>query len=123
VQTFGSDAGVYQTVAPLTKGSTYLVSAWVKRLSGTLNLEAYPLNWSPAVMRRLDDQSSGWTQLTVGLTAVDTGAHLYLVAAPEADFLIDDVQIRPAPVQVGTPELLPYDFTANWRCRVTVKKV
>jgi hypothetical protein len=123
VHTFGNDAGVYQTLAPLAKGSTYLVSAWVKRLSGTLTLEAYSLNWGPAVMRRLDDRSTGWTKLTVGLTTVDEGAHLYLVASPEADFLIDDVQIRPAALQVGSPELLPYDFTSRWRHRVTLTPV
>jgi len=120
VHTFGPDAGVYQTVAPLTKGGTYLVTAWVKRLSGTLNIEAYPFHWGPAAMRRPDGRSNGWTQLAVGLTAVDEGAHLYLVATPEADFLIDDVQIHPAPLQVGVPELLPYDFGDLWRYRVTL---
>jgi hypothetical protein len=120
VRTFGADAGVYQTVTPLTEGSTYLVTAWVKRLSGTLAVEAYSFNWGPAVMRRLDDRSTGWTQIAVGLTTVDDGAHLYLVASPEADFLIDDVQFRPAPLQVGKPELLPYDFGAAWRCQVTL---
>jgi len=120
VHTFGSDAGVYQTLPPLIQGRTYLVTAWVKRLSGTLSVKAYPLNWGPAVMRRLDNQSTGWTQLTVGLTPVDKGAHIYLVADPEADFLIDDVQIREAPLQVGTPELLPYAITPRWRYRVPV---
>jgi hypothetical protein len=69
-------------------------------------------------MRRLDGSSSVWTRITVGLTTIDAGAHLYLVATPEADFLIDEVQVRPAPLQVGKPELLPYDFGPNWRYRV-----
>jgi hypothetical protein len=120
VHAFGSDAGVYQTIAPLVQGSTYLVTAWVKRLSGALAIEAYPQAWGPAVMRRVDDQSTGWTQLTVGLTAVDGGAHLYLVAWPEAEFLIDAVEIRPAPIQVSIPELLPYDLSPTWRYRLTL---
>lgn len=123
VTTLGSDAGVYQTIAPLETGRSYLVSAWVKRLSGTLNIEAYSYAWGPAIMRRLDGRTSGWVQITVGLTAVDGGAHLYLVAAPEADFLIDDVQLRPAAVRVGAPEPLPYDFTNHWRYRASVALV
>ena len=65
VKTFGSDAGVYQSLAPLEKGRTYLVTAWVKRLSGAVAVEAYPFAWGPAVMRRVDDTSSGWTRLSV----------------------------------------------------------
>lgn len=120
VRTFGSDAGVYQTVAPLAKGRTYLVSAWVKRLSGTLALEAYAYGWGPAIMRRLDSFTSGWTRLTVGLSTIDEGAHLYLVAAPRAEFLIDDVELRPASVQVSAPQLQPYDLGSRWRYRVRI---
>ncbi len=120
VRTFGPDAGVYQTVAPLAKGRSYVVSAWVKRLSGTLGLEAYSYGWGPAIMRRFDGFTRAWTRLTVGLTTVDEGAHLYLVAAPEAEFLIDDVELRPATVQVTAPELLPYDLGSRWRYRVKV---
>jgi len=120
VHTFGSDAGVYQTLAPLQKGGTYLVTAWVKRLSGTLAIEAYPYAWGPAVMRRLDGSRTDWTQITVGLSPIDAGAHLYLVASPEADFLIDDVRVRPAPVQVGAPERIPYDLGMSWRYRVAL---
>jgi len=122
IKTFGSDAGVYQSLAPLEKGKTYLVSAWVKRLSGTLAVEAYPYAWGPAVMRRLDGHSAGWTRLTVGLTPLDGGAHLYLVAAPEADFLIEDVQVAPATVQVSVPEPLSYDFREAWRYRTTLTR-
>jgi len=120
VKTFGSDAGVYETLAPLEQGRTYLVSAWVKRLSGTLAVEAYPYAWGSAVMRRLDGQSTGWTRLTVGLTPIDGGAHLYLVAAPQAEFLIDDVEVSPAAVQVSAPEVQPYDLGDHWRYRVAV---
>ena len=122
VKTSGSDAGVYQSISPLEKGRTYLVTAWVKRLSGAVAVEAYSLAWGPAVMRRVDDSSKGWTRLAIGLTPVDGGAHLYLVASPQADFLIDDVQIKPAEVQVGEPESLPYDFAGYWRYRVAVKQ-
>lgn len=118
VRTFSNDAGVYQSLIPLEEGRTYLVSAWVKRLSGALAIEAYPAAWGPAVMRLVDESSSGWTRLTVGLTPIDGGAHLYLVAAPKADFFIDDVQIRPAPLQVGKPELVPFDFGPRWQFRV-----
>jgi hypothetical protein len=120
VKTFGSDAGVYQSLAPLEQGRTYLVSAWVKRLSGTLSVEAYPYAWGPGVMRRLDGQSAGWTRLTVGLTPIDGGAHLYLVAAPQAEFLIDDVEVTPATVQVSAPQVQPYDLGDHWRYRVTI---
>lgn len=120
VKTFGSDAGVYQTITPLDKGKSYLVSAWVKRLSGTLAVEAYPYAWGPAVMRRVDGSSSGWTRLSVGLTPIDGGAHLYLVAFPQAEFLIDDVQISPALLQVSAPQPLPYDYGSRWRYRVNV---
>lgn len=121
VKTFGGDAGVYQSLIPLEKGRTYLVSAWVKRLSGTLALVAYPEAWGSAAMRLLEGACEGWTELTVGLTPVDGGAHLYLVAAPQAEFLIDEVRIRPAAVQVGAPELLPYDFGDDWQFRVPVR--
>lgn len=121
IKTLGSDAGVYQTIAPLEPGKSYLVSAWVKRLSGTLAIEAYSHAWGPAITRLVDGSSTGWTRLAVGLTPVDGGAHLYLVAWPEADFLIDDVQIRPASVQVGLPQVLPYDFGSRWRYQVNVK--
>lgn len=120
VKTFGSDAGVYQTVTPLTKGRSYLVSAWVKRLSGTLGLEAYSYGWGPAIMRRFDRFTQGWTRVTVGLTTVDEGAHIYLVAAPEAEFLIDDVELHPAAVQVSAPAPLPYDLGSRWRYRVKI---
>ncbi len=120
VRTFGSDAGVYQSLIPLEKGRSYLISAWVKRLSGKLAIKAYPAAWGPGVMGLLDDRSSGWTQFTVGLTPIDGGAHLYLVAAPEADFLIDDVQIRPASIQVGKPELMPFDFSYRRQYRVSL---
>ena len=123
VKTFSGDAGVYQSLAPLEKGRTYLVSAWVKRLTGTLAVEAYPYAWGPAVMRRLEGVSSGWTRLTVGLTPIDGGAHLYLVAAPQADFLIDDVEVTPATVQVSLPEAQAYDLTDHWRYRLTVSRV
>jgi len=120
VRTFGGDAGVYQSLIPLDRGRTYLISAWVKRRSGTLAIKAYPTAWGPGVMCRLDGASSGWTRLTVGLTPIDRGAHLYLVAAPQADFLIDDVQIRPAPLQVGKPERLPFGFGSHWQYRVAL---
>jgi len=120
VHTFGSDAGVYQSLVPLQEDRTYLVSAWVKRLSGRLAIEAYPAAWGPAVMRLVDDRSSGWTFLTVGLTPIDGGAHLYLVASPEADFFIDDVQVRPAPLEVGQPKLVPFDFGSRWQYRVSL---
>jgi len=120
VKTFGSDAGVYQSLIPLEKGRTYLVSAWVKRISGRLTIEAYPAAWGPACMRVYDGESTGWTRLTVGLTPVDGGAHVYLVAAPEAEFLIDDVQIRPARLQVGKPELLPFDLGQTWQYLVSL---
>jgi len=123
VKALGSDAGVYQSLAPLEQGKTYLVSAWVKRLSGTLAVEAYPFAWGPAVKRRLDSVSTGWTHLTVGLTPVDGGAHLYLVAAPEAEFLIDEVEIHPATVQVSLPKPLPYDFGSRQSYRLTVTPV
>lgn len=123
VRTFGWDAGVYQTIAPLERGKTYLVSARVKRLSGQLAIEAYPHAWGPAVMRLLDNASSGWTRLTVALTPIDGGAHLYLVAAPEAEFLIDEVQIQPAAVRVSTPTLLPFDLSSRWRYEITVAPV
>jgi hypothetical protein len=118
VKTFGNDAGVYQTTAPLEQGRSYLVSARVKRLSGTLVVEAYPYAWGPAVMRRTDSTSTGWTRLAVGLTPIDGGAHIYLVASPQAEFLIDDVVVTPASVQVGAPEAQPYDFGDTWRYRV-----
>lgn len=118
IRTFGPDAGVYQTVAPLVRGRSYLVSAWVKRLSGTLAIEAYAGGWGSAIMRRFDSSTRDWTRLTAGLTTVDEGAHIYLVAAPQAEFLIDDVELRPAAVQVSTPELLPYDLGSRWRYRV-----
>ena len=122
VKTFSSDAGVYQSLTPLEPGRSYLVTAWVKRLSGALAVEAYPYAWGPAVMRRVDDSSKGWTRLSVGLTPIDGGAHLYLVASPQADFLIDDVQVTTAVVQVSTPEPRPYDFAGYWRYRVSVKR-
>jgi len=121
LKTFGSDAGVYQSIVPLTPDRSYLISAWVKRLSGTLNLECYPRAWGPAIMRGLDSQSEGWTKLTVGFTAKDAGVHLYLVAAPQAEFLIDDVEIHPAAVQVRVGEAQPYDFSGRWRYPVTLE--
>ena len=120
VRTFGSDAGVYQSVAPLRKGTTYLLTAWVKRLSGELAIEAYPHAWGPAVTRKVNRASQGWTRLVVGLTPIDAGAHIYLAAASQADFLIDDVSLRPAEVVAGTPEVLPYDFSGAWRTRTSV---
>ncbi len=123
VNTSGNDAGVYQTIAPLEQGTTYLVSAWVKRLSGALVIEAYPHAWGPAVMRRVDGESQGWRRMTVPLTPIDAGAHLYLVASRKADFLIDDVEVRPAPVRVGDPTAQPYDLTDAWRYRVTFSRV
>lgn len=122
VKTFGGDAGVYQTVSPLEKGETYFVSAWVKRLSGELAVEAYPFAWGPWVMRRTDRTSTGWTHIVVALTPTDSGAHIYLVASPQADFLIDDVAIQPAVVKVSAPALQPYDFSGLWRYRVTLSR-
>lgn len=120
IKTFGSDAGVYQTLPPLDKGTTYLVSAWVKRLSGELAVEAYPYAWGPCVMRHVDGSSQGWRQVVVGLTPIDGGAHLYLVATGKADFLIGDVHLRVAGIQVSDPTPQPYDLGATWRYRAVV---
>lgn len=123
IKCFGGDAGVYQTIAPLEAGKSYVVTAWVKRLSGTLAIGAYPHAWGPAVMRVIDADSTGWTRLAVGLTAVDAGAHLYLVSWPAAEFLIDDVEIHPAPLQVSAPQLAPYDFSGQWHYQVRLTPV
>ncbi len=120
IKTFGSDAGVYQTLAPLQQGAGYLVSARVKRICGKLSLVAYPHAWGPAVMRRVDESSEGWTQLTVGLTPIDGGAHLYLVAAPQAEFLIDDVRLRVAPVRVTEPVAEAYDLGPQWHYKASL---
>ncbi len=120
VKTFATDAGVYQTLSPLVTGRTYLLSAWVKRLSGALAIEAYSYAWGPAVMRVVDSSSSGWRHVSIALTPVDAGAHLYLVASPSADFLIDDLGLQPAPIQVDGPELLPYDLGASKSYRFTL---
>jgi len=120
IKTFGSDAGVYQTLSPLQQGTGYLVSAWVKRISGRLSLVAYPHAWGPAVMRRADESSEGWTELTIGLTPIDGGAHLYLVAAPQAEFLIDDVRVRVAPVKVTAPVAEAYDLGPQWHYKAAV---
>ena len=121
IKTFAGDAGVYQTLAPLAKGTTYLVSAWVKRLSGELGVVAYPHAWGPRLMGVADGVSNGWTRIDVGMTPVDGGAHLYLAASGKADFLIDDVQIRRAPVKVGDPVLLPYGLSDSWRYRAQIE--
>jgi hypothetical protein len=120
INTFADDAGVYQSIAPLDKGKTYFVSAWVKRLSGEARIEAYSLAWGPAVMRASDKASVGWVHCIIPLTPIDGGAHLYLVAAERADFLIDDVEIREAQVTVGAPVAQPYDFTDLVTYRVSL---
>ena len=124
IKTFGGDAGVYQSVHPLDQGKTYLLSAWVKRLSGSLAIEAYSYAWGPAIMRYVDSTSTNWQHVVVPLSPIDDGAHIYLVAAATtADFLIDDLDLRPAPVQVGDPELLPYDLgpTKPYRVRLSTQ--
>ena len=121
IKTFATDAGVYQTLAPLEKGTTYLVSAWVKRLSGELEVVAYPHAWGPRLMGVVDGRSNGWTRIDVGMTPIDSGAHLYLAASGKGDFLIDDVQIRRARVNVSDPVPLPYDLSDSWRYRAQVE--
>jgi hypothetical protein len=116
-----TDAGVYQTLAPLQKGTTYLVSAWIKRLSGTLEIAAYPKAWGPRLAGMVDADSEGWTQVNLGLTPSDGGIHLYLAASGRGEFLIDDVQIRQAPVKVRDPEPLPYDLSDSWRYRTRIE--
>jgi|GEM_PF-2168677 len=118
IQTSGG--GAYQTVTPLVKNTTYLVTAWVKRISGTINLDAYSHAWGPTIMRRSDDTSTGWTLMTAQLNTIDDGAHIYLMSSPKADYLIDDVQIHQAPIQVSKPEFTPYDFTSKWSYKVTL---
>ncbi len=118
IQTSGG--GAYQTVTPLVKNTTYLVTAWIKRISGTVNLDAYSHGWGPTIMRRSDDSSTGWTLMTAQLNTIDDGAHIYLISSPKADYLIDDVQIHKAPIQVSKPEFTPYDFTSKWKYKVTL---
>lgn len=118
VKTFGSDAGVYQTVHPLTKGRSYILTAWMKRLSGAAVVEAYSYGWGPAIVRLVDATGSGWTHVAAAFSTIDDGAHVYLVASPKADFLIDDVELRPAAVQVTSPERRPYDLGKYVRFRV-----
>ena len=59
MKTFGSDAGVYQSLTPLEKGRSYLVTAWVKRLSGALAVEAYRLSRSAQIVESPDDLDIG----------------------------------------------------------------
>ena len=76
IDTKGHDAGIYQSIQGLENDRCYLLTAWVKRLSGCIGINVYSYNWGPAIAHYSDIQSTGWRQIAIPISPVDGGMQL-----------------------------------------------